>query len=54
MILTSDHGYNFKAPLGKDLSKEEINTPFLVYSNDFIYEKGINKRFIEDIRHLIN
>ena len=47
MILTSDHGYNFKAPLGKDLSKEEINTPFLVYSNDFLYEKGINERFIE-------
>ena len=47
VIFTSDHGYSFDHSLGKDLNKEEINTPFLIYSNEFALERGRHSRFVE-------
>ena len=48
VIFTSDHGYSFnKNSLEKNLNNEEIQTPFIIKSNQFPLKPGIYDNFVQ-------
>ena len=47
VIFMSDHGFSFENPLAWDLSFDKIETPFLIRSNEFDLQRGIQNRMVE-------